>query len=63
MGELTCTKCGMEASYADANNADIRRTCGVEATPENANEHGGYGGEKHRWVDTEDYERLSDMGI
>lgn len=49
MSDLKCTNCGMVASYADANIADIRRTCGVEATPRTANERGGYGGDKHDW--------------
>jgi len=41
----------METSYADANIADLRRTCAVVARPENATERGGYGGKIHDWVE------------
>lgn len=27
MSDLVCAECGMEASYADANIADIHKTC------------------------------------
>jgi len=51
MSDLRCRKCGMEASFADANIADIERSCGVEAEPSNANRAGRYGGERHDWFE------------
>jgi len=48
MSDLKCTKCGTEATFADANIADLRRTCGAEFTPENST-NGHAGGEKHSW--------------
>lgn len=54
MTDLVCRKCGQEASYADAHIGDLRRTCGVEATPDNATKTGHYGGEKHDWTEKGD---------
>ena len=52
MADLRCRKCGATASYADANIADLRRTCGAELTPDNTTERGtAAGGDKHDWVD------------
>jgi hypothetical protein len=49
MSDVKCTKCGVEKTYADANIADIRKTCGAEKdTP---NESGRYDGEEHDWVE------------
>lgn len=48
MTDLKCTKCGAEKSYADANIADIRRTCGADLTS-TPSDSGRYGGEKHDW--------------
>lgn len=49
MGDLKCTRCGTTASYADANIADLRETCG--ATERMPNESGRYDGEKHNWIE------------
>lgn len=52
MADLECRDCGMEASYADANIADQRKTCGVELTPSNTTEKGtARGGSKHDWTE------------
>jgi len=52
MSDLRCTKCGIERSYADANIADLRRTCGVDfGRVRRPNDRGSYGGEKHDWVE------------
>jgi hypothetical protein len=50
MADLKCQNCGMEASYADSNIADLRRTCGAELTPSHTSEMGtAIGGSKHDW--------------
>jgi len=49
MSDLKCIKCGTRKSYADANIADLRRTCG--ATTRRPNKSGKYNGEKHDWVE------------
>ncbi len=50
MSDLVCTECGTEASYADANIADLRRTCGAELKPGNTTKRGtARGGSKHNW--------------
>lgn len=52
MSDLKCQKCGMTASYADANIADLRETCGSVLQPENTTRRGtAIGGEKHNWVE------------
>lgn len=51
MSDLRCTKCGIERSYADANIADLRRTCGVDKGRTRPNERGSFGGEEHRWIE------------
>ena len=52
MGDLKCRKCGTEASYADANIADLRQTCGAELRPDNTSDRGtAIGGERHDWVE------------
>lgn len=49
MSDLKCTKCGEEASYADANIADLRKTCGSDRNK--PNERGSYLGEEHDWTE------------
>lgn len=50
MTDLKCTKCGAEATYADAQIADQHQTCGAELTPGNTSESGrAIGGERHNW--------------
>lgn len=50
MSDLRCRDCGTEASYADANIADIRETCGAVLTPSNTTARGtAAGGSKHDW--------------
>jgi len=50
MSDLRCTKCGIERSFADANIADLHRTCGASLGPGNTTDHGtAIGGEKHDW--------------
>lgn len=52
MSDLKCTKCGIERSYADANIADLRQTCGADLTPGNTTERGtAAGGDEHDWVE------------
>ena len=48
MSDLRCTKCEMTATYADAHEADVRKTCGSEIV--GADKH--VGGEKHDWIET-----------
>jgi hypothetical protein len=49
MSDLKCTKCGVEKSYADANIADLRETCG--STKNTPNKYGRYDGEEHDWIE------------
>ena len=50
MADLKCRNCGMEASFADSNIADLRKTCGAELTPSNTTDKGtARGGSKHDW--------------
>jgi hypothetical protein len=60
MSDLRCTKCGIERSYADANIADLRKTCGstgeacvveVEDSRGRTRRKNTYPGEKHNWVE------------
>jgi hypothetical protein len=60
MSDLKCTKCGIERSYADANIADLRNTCGstgetvvvdVEDCFGETRQKYAYPGEKHNWVE------------
>ena len=60
MSDLKCTKCGIERSYADANIADLKKTCGSDGRPvsvETENSRGetqvrySYPGEEHNWVE------------
>lgn len=58
MSDLECTKCGMEASFADANIADARRTCGYDGAPDTVEADDGstkyaWSGEKHDWREHE----------
>jgi len=59
MSDLNCTECGMTASYADANIADLRRSCGEgnDGVPSETETAGGsvryvYSGSKHDWIET-----------
>lgn len=56
MSDLKCTKCGMEASFADADIADMRKTCGEgnDGVPDEIEDEHGYvryswSGEEHNW--------------
>lgn len=56
MSELKCKNCGMEASYAGANIADSRKTCGSDGRPSEIEASDGsvkyaYGGNKHDWFE------------
>jgi hypothetical protein len=50
MTDLRCTKCGIERTFADANIADLHRTCGSSLEPGNVTDYGtAIGGEEHDW--------------
>lgn len=56
MSDLKCKNCGIEASYADANIADRRRTCGSDGRPSEVEASDGsvkyaYGGRRHEWIE------------
>lgn len=54
MSDLKCTKCGMEASFADATIADRVKSCGSDDTLSEITAGDGsvkyvYEGQKHDW--------------
>jgi len=52
MSDLICQECGATATYADANIADIRKTCGANLEPGNTSKSGtAIGGKKHQWIE------------
>lgn len=59
MGDLVCTRCGREATYADAAIADAHKTCGSDAKPSTVPGGCGsvkldYGGDEHEWEERDD---------
>jgi len=49
---LKCTKCGSEATHADAQIADNKQSCGVSYPQDESGEDGRFvEGEKHNWID------------
>ncbi|AGM11119.1 hypothetical protein M196_gp25 [Halorubrum tailed virus 4] len=52
MSDLECVECGATASYADAQAADRRNTCGGERVVKHTPIGRFYDGEKHDWKET-----------
>lgn len=61
MADLKCTKCGVEASFADASIKDSKKTCGSDGRAREVEVEDVYGETQHRNTypgETHDWERI-----
>jgi len=54
MIDLKCNKCGETATYADAQDADKRNTCGPKELVKDTALGAKYDGTEHEWERTND---------